>query len=892
VTIIDFSQARGNGVHRGTGGRRCQPPPLPADLVARPGLMARLQGPPGRICVVHGPPGCGKSLLLATFHAQLQTQAVPVRWLNLTAEDNQPESLRRHLAQAFPAADGELSGDEPGQLPAGAVAFIDNLEQVTDGAAQALLQWFLLGLPGDSRLLLASQQLPGAVVQQARLQGTLEVIEPAALRMDTDAALQLLGNHHAPEAAARLHGLVAGWAAGLRLLAQDAPACLRLLACTDGQTPLPAVMHDYFDAMIAARWRGSSLQGLRELGTLGAICPGLITAIDDLNADWQMVEDLRRSGWLITDQASERDQVYLHPALARHLDLQLRRSHPHRHAQLHQLAAQWCAGHGQPAQVLRHAVAISQPGQAALLVEQAGAINIDLADGPDLCLQPALTAAQAGALPLLFLSQVYQLIRRGHPLQAQDLFEQACAATDDFQRIDPHADTEHVRAWAELMRLVFASNQDRRIDPAHVQVMQDALDVQLPRHTVLAIGLASVLTYCHVQDWRFRQALTLGNVAMHVHPLANADKAAVFLRLHQGFAALASTSLAQATDYIVDAQQLALRHGHALSYEVLSTQMMRAVLHVENNEPELAMALLEPALRHVRNINGWLTLHAEAFWVAADMAGQLQGLDAAEHWIAAGEAYAHERGWPRLLVLMQVARIRQLTAAGQWRQAMALSHNAELAAVLASTDPHPWQQAMQLPALQAMAGLALALGRPRDALDWLQRTDADSLQRADIRLRLEQELLLMRAQHALRRGGSAQAHLINVLELVHSSGLLRRLQLAIEPLRSVYAGMLGRGQALPPRLLALYGVLLRPQTHASSVAPVAVRNSQCDNLVLSPRESDTMTLMAEGCSNKEIAKRLGISEGTVKTHRKKIHEKLGVSSRSQAILRARQLLIL
>ena len=61
--------------------------------------------------------------------------------------------------------------------------------------------------------------------------------------------------------------------------------------------------------------------------------------------------------------------------------------------------------------------------------------------------------------------------------------------------------------------------------------------------------------------------------------------------------------------------------------------------------------------------------------------------------------------------------------------------------------------------------------------------------------------------------------------------------------------------------------------------------------MLSPRESEIIALMAEGYINKEIATRLGISEGTVKTHRKKIHEKLGVSSRSQAIMRARELLI-
>ncbi len=891
MNIINFSLARGTGPSGPAGGRRYQPPALPADLVARSGLIARLDGPPGRICVVHGPPGSGKSVLLASHHAQLQAQGLAVQWLNLTSEDNQPEVLRRHLARAFPGGSVEPAADEPGELPGGVVAYIDNLERVTDPSARELLEWFLLGLPGDSRLLLASQQSPGALLQQARLQGRLDVIDPTDLRMDTGAAQQLLGSAHAAEAAVRLHGMVAGWAAGLRMLAQDVQASMRLLACADGQTPLPDAMHDYLDAVVCAKLPATRLQGLRELGTLGRVCPGLMAAIEDLGANWALVEDLRRQGWLVNDDTTGRDWAWLHPALARHLDLQLRRSHPARHAQLHQRAAQWCAANGQPGEVMRHAVAIGQPGQAAHLVERAGAINIDLADGPDLYLQPALTAEQASALPLLFLSQVYQWVRRGHTLQGQALFDRACELTDNFRRIDPGADAGHVRSWVEQIRMVFVSNQDRRIDPAHVQVIQEALDDQLPRHTVLAISLASVLAYCHVQEWRYRDALTLGNVAMQVHPLANADKAAIFLRLHQGFAALASTSLSQATEYIEDAQRLALRHCHGPSYEVLSTQMMRAVLHYENNEPELAMALLEPALRNVRSINGWLTLHAEAFCLAADIAGQMHGLDAAERFIAAGEAYAHERDWPRLLVLMQVARIRQLTAAGEWRQAMALGSTARIEAVLDSTDRHTWQQAMQLPALQAMAQLSLALGRPRDALQWLERSDADSLQRADNRLRLEQQLLLMRAQHALRRGSSAQAHMVNALEIIHASGLQRRLQLALEPLRSVHAGMLVRGQVLPPRL-AHYGALLRAEPGSGVAPPTAPRTCRGGNLMLSPRESDTIALMAEGCSNKEIAKRLGISEGTVKTHRKKIHEKLGVSSRSQAIQRARELLIL
>jgi DNA-binding NarL/FixJ family response regulator len=56
--------------------------------------------------------------------------------------------------------------------------------------------------------------------------------------------------------------------------------------------------------------------------------------------------------------------------------------------------------------------------------------------------------------------------------------------------------------------------------------------------------------------------------------------------------------------------------------------------------------------------------------------------------------------------------------------------------------------------------------------------------------------------------------------------------------------------------------------------------------LLSPRESEVVTSLAEGLSNRQIAARLGLTEHTVKNYLSRIFEKLRVSSRAEVMLYA------
>ncbi|MCQ4147404.1 response regulator [Rhodococcus qingshengii] len=104
--------------------------------------------------------------------------------------------------------------------------------------------------------------------------------------------------------------------------------------------------------------------------------------------------------------------------------------------------------------------------------------------------------------------------------------------------------------------------------------------------------------------------------------------------------------------------------------------------------------------------------------------------------------------------------------------------------------------------------------------------------------------------------------------------------------RAVDAGAIGYllKDSTPDEIFgAVRGAVAGRSVLSPAVASRLVQQMQRPQEALTARESELLSLLAEGMTNRELGKALFISEATVKTHLGHIYAKLGVDTRSAAV---------
>ena len=101
------------------------------------------------------------------------------------------------------------------------------------------------------------------------------------------------------------------------------------------------------------------------------------------------------------------------------------------------------------------------------------------------------------------------------------------------------------------------------------------------------------------------------------------------------------------------------------------------------------------------------------------------------------------------------------------------------------------------------------------------------------------------------------------------------------------AGYLTKEEALDTIVEAIQGVANGEQgwfsRRAAARMATMARKRQRDVIELTDREQEVLTLMAKGWTNNRIASEMSLSERTVRFHLTNIYDKLGVTSRGEAI---------
>jgi two-component system, NarL family, nitrate/nitrite response regulator NarL len=80
--------------------------------------------------------------------------------------------------------------------------------------------------------------------------------------------------------------------------------------------------------------------------------------------------------------------------------------------------------------------------------------------------------------------------------------------------------------------------------------------------------------------------------------------------------------------------------------------------------------------------------------------------------------------------------------------------------------------------------------------------------------------------------------------------------------------------------------VIDPNLQAGVFDQIRLRGTGDDRPILTAREREVLTLMADGLSGPQIADRLIVALPTVKTHQARLYEKLGVSERAAAVAEA------
>jgi ATP/maltotriose-dependent transcriptional regulator MalT len=296
---------------------------------------------------------------------------------------------------------------------------------------------------------------------------------------------------------------------------------------------------------------------------------------------------------------------------------------------------------------------------------------------------------------------------------------------------------------------------------------------------------------------------------------------------------------------------------------------------------------------HLPAINGSGPIESalRAYLVLTRIAKQRQQCDSAALLLREAEALGERRGWPRLVAACLAERASSLLRGGQTREArLVLEHLDRYAESHRSGSGHSTAEITRYRTLTRWR-VTWAETPSREAVAGLRQLYHQALEKRDLHVGCGMAVELAEMLAATEEIEEADALFFHTVKAAAAAGLY---QVFLEG--GPGSGMLLRrayARAAAPAstdrdVLPFVGSLLS-RWDARHVGSSSAQPKRRASDTLTARERDVLAMIGQGFANKRIARILEISPQTVKSHASRIFSKLAVSTRTEAVSRARSL---
>lgn len=315
-----------------------------------------------------------------------------------------------------------------------------------------------------------------------------------------------------------------------------------------------------------------------------------------------------------------------------------------------------------------------------------------------------------------------------------------------------------------------------------------------------------------------------------------------------------------------------------------------ALVHYEQGDLDAAERLIRDRLPLV-DAEGTIESALRCYLVLARIARHRMRYDLAAILLRGGEALGERRGWPRLVVACAAERVSLLLEIGRHDEARLSLDHCDRTIQASASGPGPLHDDMAHDRTLAHCRLSWADARSEQALATFQQLYFRAVEFGTLysTCRLATEYAAMLASNGQTE--DADAIFLSALKLGTAAGLYQPYLEGGEQTGAILERICERidtsDSADRDLLPVLGGLLCQWQVRHAQCQPAA--SAYINGNTLTRRELDILNRICRGLTNKSIARTLGISPETVKSHAKRIFIKLGVSSRSEAVSRSKSL---